>query len=244
MTSPERPDGADLHDRPADGAVGDPVADFAVELRELRGQRSYRQLAQVAHYSHTALSQAAAGRSLPSLAVTQAFVRACGGDVEEWSAHWREVDRAVRQPGEPPCSPGPCPSVPGQARADRVARSMRLRARSRIVAAGMAIAVCVTAVVLWAVGPFAVTSLPGRARPGLRVESSGLYIGYAAVTNRGTQAGYAYVLNTGAGKLHRSSQRVQPGHSWTYYFNRDLKDGAKICGSVDLGPATCTSVHA
>ena len=55
-----------------------PPDEMLRELREHAGRPSYRQLAQLAHYSHTALSQAAAGRCLPSLAVTQAFVRACG----------------------------------------------------------------------------------------------------------------------------------------------------------------------
>jgi len=97
-------DAAPAEAPPAHGAVGDAaamsVAGFAAQLRELReraGRPSYRRLAQLTHYSHTALSQAAAGRALPSLAVTQAFVRACGVDVEEWSARWRE---AARSPSE------------------------------------------------------------------------------------------------------------------------------------------------
>ena len=84
--------------------------------------------------------------------------------------------------------------------------------------------------------------MPGRARPLLQVESSGLHVRYAAVTNLGTRAGYAYVLNVGAGRVHRSPRPVPPGQSWTYFFNRDLKDGAQICGSTDLGPATCAGV--
>jgi WD40 repeat protein len=37
------------------------------------------------------LANAAGGRRLPSLAVTLAFVRACGGDVGEWERRWRQV---------------------------------------------------------------------------------------------------------------------------------------------------------
>jgi hypothetical protein len=29
-----------------------------------------------------------------------------------------------------------------------------------------------------------------------------------------------------------------------YFFNRDLKNGTQICGLIDLGPATCATVHA
>ena len=67
---------------------------FAGDLRRLRdgaGRPTYRELARRAHYSAAALSEATNGRKLPSLAVTLAFVRACGGDVEEWGTRWREV---------------------------------------------------------------------------------------------------------------------------------------------------------
>jgi Helix-turn-helix domain len=273
MTSPERPAGAGPLDQVADGAAGerampghgsldgldaaparassvpgtagDPaamsVADFAAQLRELReraGRPSYRRLAQLAHYSHTALSQAAAGHSLPSLAVTLAFVRACGGDVEEWTARWREAGQFAQSPGEPPCPP-----VQRPARTDSrwQASAGGLRAKGRIAAVGMAVAACMTAVLLWIVGS---ATTPGRTGPLLQVESSGLYVWYAVVTNPGTRAGYAYVLNMGAGRVHRSPRPVPPGQSWTYFFNRDLKNGAQICGSIDLGPATCAGVHA
>lgn len=68
-----------------------PVERFAWELRELRaaaGAPGYRQLAARAHYSASALSTAASGRTLPTREVTLAFVAACGGDVEEWAGKW------------------------------------------------------------------------------------------------------------------------------------------------------------
>lgn len=70
------------------------MADLAAQLRQLRedaGRLSYRQLARTAYYSHSALSQAAAGRELPSLAVTLAFAEACGGDRQEWIARWEKA---------------------------------------------------------------------------------------------------------------------------------------------------------
>jgi energy-coupling factor transporter ATP-binding protein EcfA2 len=72
--------------------------EFAADLRLLReaaGRPSYRRLGGDAHYSATTLSEAAGGRRLPSLEVTIAFVRACGGDVAEWEHRWREVSIAV-----------------------------------------------------------------------------------------------------------------------------------------------------
>jgi len=270
---PDGPGPAYAGAAPAPGAGGGPpaisVADFAAQLRELRehaGRPSYRRLAQLAHYSHTALSQAASGRSLPSLGVTQAFVRACGGDVNEWSARWHEADPAARPPGMPPCSSDPGsggaepggvrtgPAEPGRLRSGRRKQpggvtgwqtaARWLRARKRLAAAGIATAAGIAALVLWAVGPAAVTSLPGQARPELQVESSGLYVRYAMVTNLGNRAGYAYVINTGDGRVHRSPQPVQPGQFWEYSFNRALKDGVEICGFIGLGPATCADVHA
>jgi Helix-turn-helix domain/Protein of unknown function (DUF2690) len=73
-------------------AVAPALQDFAAELRRLRrraGSPSYRQLAVQAHFSVSALSRAASGQSLPSLAVTLAFVRACGGDLEAWQERWQ-----------------------------------------------------------------------------------------------------------------------------------------------------------
>ncbi|MDX8029097.1 helix-turn-helix transcriptional regulator [Lentzea sp. BCCO 10_0856] len=58
------------------------VLTFARELRSLRdraGRPTYRQLSSLTHYSEAALSQAASGRKLPTLQVTLAYVRACGG---------------------------------------------------------------------------------------------------------------------------------------------------------------------
>ncbi len=53
-------------------------------------------------YSPSVLSEAASGYRLPTLQVTQAFVRACGGDPAEWEHRWREVrgDKGFDQPEE------------------------------------------------------------------------------------------------------------------------------------------------
>ncbi len=78
------------------------LQEFAAELRELRreaGTPSYRQLSATAGFSVTSLSDAAGGRHLPGLALTLAYVRACGGDEQEWEARWRQVaaDRAAQR---------------------------------------------------------------------------------------------------------------------------------------------------
>ncbi|MEU5774162.1 helix-turn-helix transcriptional regulator, partial [Streptomyces venezuelae] len=69
-------------ERPLEDDGGELTA-FAAELRRLRekaGSPPYRRLARDAHYSSTTLADAASGRRLPSLPVTLAYVRACGGD--------------------------------------------------------------------------------------------------------------------------------------------------------------------
>ncbi|MCM3886743.1 helix-turn-helix transcriptional regulator [Frankia sp. R82] len=89
MARPERPL----------STVPGPVRDFAAALRELRQQAGaipYRQLAKAAHFSPAHLARAADGRALPRWEVASAYVRACGGDVDEWQQRWRAAS-AVAQ---------------------------------------------------------------------------------------------------------------------------------------------------
>ncbi len=78
------------------------------ELRRLAGNPGYRELARRSGFSLAALANAAGGRQMPSLAVTMAFVRACGGDPVEWQTHWQQAaaERAASQAredaGKPP----------------------------------------------------------------------------------------------------------------------------------------------
>ncbi|KFU77110.1 NB-ARC domain-containing protein [Amycolatopsis lurida] len=85
-------------ERPLDGSTG-PIAAFAHDLRVLRnraGNPSYRELARTALFAPSVLSSAASGHRLPTLAVTLAFVSACGGDRAVWERRWRSV---AGQPG-------------------------------------------------------------------------------------------------------------------------------------------------
>lgn len=83
-------------------ADGDgPVLRFAADLRKLRehaGNPVYRELSRRAHYSPAALSEAAAGRKLPSLSLTLAYVSACAGDTAEWEQRWRRVTAELSEP--------------------------------------------------------------------------------------------------------------------------------------------------
>ncbi|MFF3176288.1 DNA-binding protein [Streptomyces sp. NPDC057900] len=93
---------------PVDPAAG-PVQRFAYELRKLRqeaGGLTYREMARRVRYSLTSLSQAAAGEQLPSLALTLAYVEACGGDPVMWKRRWQEaaqeLGEAVREDEDVP----------------------------------------------------------------------------------------------------------------------------------------------
>jgi hypothetical protein len=90
-------------EKPLEG-TGDPIAEFARDLRELRlraGNPSYRQLARTAMFAPSVLSSAASGYRLPTLPVTLAFVSACGGDAAAWERRWRRVARQVMTATEP-----------------------------------------------------------------------------------------------------------------------------------------------
>ncbi|GAT70732.1 WD-40 repeat protein [Planomonospora sphaerica] len=99
----------------------DPEADalqrFAWELRLLRrqaGNPGYRELARKAHYSATTLAQAARGEKLPSLAVTLAYVQACGGDTGRWRERWHRVAGeldvpSAEEPGDAAAGDGRAP---------------------------------------------------------------------------------------------------------------------------------------
>ncbi|MFF8387059.1 hypothetical protein ACF053_25900 [Streptomyces kanasensis] len=95
---------------PVDPAAG-PVQRLAHELRALRreaGGPTYREMARRAHYSVTSLSQAAAGEALPSLAVTLAYVEACGGDRAEWERRWHATrEEAAARTAEDDDTPPP-----------------------------------------------------------------------------------------------------------------------------------------
>jgi hypothetical protein len=121
-----------------------PLERFAHELRELRRKAdnpSYRDLARRAHYSASVLSTAANGRIMPSRAVTAAYVRACGGDEQEWDLRWLDLANqlADHPHGDPGAVRAPAhqaaedlavtPPRPASAEAGRRGR-LRIRART------------------------------------------------------------------------------------------------------------------
>jgi transcriptional regulator with XRE-family HTH domain len=105
---------------------GSPVREFAFWLRDLRNRSglTYQQLARAANYGTSTMQAAAAGRAMPTLKVTLAFVAACHGDAEAWRTYWAQIKRSLdtdspitrrieppwaaraQPPGEPAAGPG------------------------------------------------------------------------------------------------------------------------------------------
>ncbi|MEV4477775.1 helix-turn-helix domain-containing protein [Nonomuraea salmonea] len=108
--------------QPLDGSTE--AGRFALRLRELRAGRGFtiRRLADKAGYAPGTLSKAASGDQLPSWAVTEAFVQACGEDPAGWRSDWLAANAASLKDSEPTAPadepPSRCPAC-GRGRAAR-----------------------------------------------------------------------------------------------------------------------------
>src|SRR5579884_3258194 len=89
------------------------IVELAQALSDLRGSArlTLSQVAEHAHYSVSALSEATSGRRLPTWELTRSFVEACGGDMDEWRKRWKyaaEQHFQLTEPEEPSqCLPEP-----------------------------------------------------------------------------------------------------------------------------------------
>lgn len=76
------------------------ISEFLDDLKRLRGvagQPSLRKMSRAVHYSHTALGNALTSGRLPTLPMTLALVRACGGDEDYWINRWSAVNSASQE---------------------------------------------------------------------------------------------------------------------------------------------------
>ncbi|MBD9735682.1 helix-turn-helix domain-containing protein, partial [Streptomyces sp. H28] len=105
-------------EQPLDPQAG-PLERFALGLRALRERAglTYAEMAEASHFSPSTLSQAAAGRRLPTRDVLRAYVRACGADPRGWEERWERVRREVPGPAEPRGPAGDVPQSLGDAEA-------------------------------------------------------------------------------------------------------------------------------
>jgi hypothetical protein len=140
-------------ERPLDPMAG-PRELFAYELRQLRkaaGSPTYQQMAEQTHYSRSALSEAAGGRTFPSWDVTRAFVLACNSDEREWEQRWAAVQGPA--PGaagaallERPVQSSPPSERAGAATGSRQVRRWRSRESTRWILLPLALALVVGAI--------------------------------------------------------------------------------------------------
>ncbi|WP_225102002.1 helix-turn-helix transcriptional regulator, partial [Streptomyces sp. CoH27] len=153
-----------------DSSAG-PVEHFAADLRRLReqaGSPDYRSMARRAGCAHSTLSTAAAGRKLPTLEATLAFVRACGADVQEqanWSRRWKqahsELAELERERGTGPAPTAVTPPAPPQDDSDGEKARTAARTRTPSWWRGRRAAVL-------AIGAGAVAGIGAGALPGAR----------------------------------------------------------------------------
>ena len=91
-----------VEDRPAGSyrGSGDDPARFLRELRQLRDGAGLEpaELAARAHYPYDRIKAAEVGPMLPDLPVLSAYVRGCGGTIEEWEERWRSLTSAPTLP--------------------------------------------------------------------------------------------------------------------------------------------------
>jgi hypothetical protein len=98
-----------------DNSPQDALASTLRKLREDSGSPSYRVMAKRVPYSASTLARAASGDSLPHRDLALAYVRACGGNEDEWRSRWDAAAVAstpCTQDQAPPPDEGP---APGQA---------------------------------------------------------------------------------------------------------------------------------
>jgi DNA-binding XRE family transcriptional regulator len=84
-------------------SYGTPEDDTARFLRELRQLRDYAGLGQAelaarAHYPREYITAAESGPAAPDLPLLSAYVRGCGGTVEDWEERWRALTNTPALP--------------------------------------------------------------------------------------------------------------------------------------------------
>jgi hypothetical protein len=118
-------------------ASGDDTARFLRELRQLRDCAGLGQaeLAARAHYPHDYITIAEIGPAAPDLPLLSAYVRGCGGTVEEWEERWRSLTNTPALPLLPTRSAGSSTAATAGARIGSVSPAADITDPTVIIAA-------------------------------------------------------------------------------------------------------------
>lgn len=105
------------------------LAELARQLRELRERAglTLRQLADRAHCSQAALSEAASGKKLPSWSIAENYVKGCGQNPQRWRELWERAEAASALGSPPVRTRNAVAGGPGQLGAQAAETSGRLR---------------------------------------------------------------------------------------------------------------------
>lgn len=231
------------HEQPVAPGV---LNDFATALRALRaaaGSPAYREMSRRAQYSSSALSAAASGQSLPTLELTLAYVRACGGEEREWRERWQTAAAAAKppRPDAPPPAPASAPDRGGDAREPGPARRRQRTGRTlvKIGAGPLIIALVLVLVLIFNEKPAAINiTSHGRTAPANTAPAGTPTAGSASPAPAASSAtapepggaGTLYDRTEGPGCVGQSEGAVFedqpiPTHLWTRTTGADWPGG-------------------
>ncbi|MFI6815921.1 helix-turn-helix domain-containing protein [Nonomuraea sp. NPDC050328] len=146
---------------------GTPVTAFALGLRELRaraGDPPYRTMAEKTHVAANVLSQADAGHRLPTTEALVAYVRACDGDVEEWTVRLTRA-QAAQAALDRPELPAPIDQSPPTPEPTNSRPRPRVSARLLLPIGGLVVVAAVAGLLLSGLWPRGVWPRPPAPHP-------------------------------------------------------------------------------
>lgn len=77
----------------------------------------------------------------------------------------------------------------------------------------------------------------------LFVNGTGLKVNYAVVTNWGGKFERPFISSTNDGITH-TGPRISNGTSWRHDYNKNMRDGDKVCGSMEGLGVACVWIEA
>lgn len=76
----------------------------------------------------------------------------------------------------------------------------------------------------------------------LFVNGRGLRVNYVTVTNRGSRAGHANISSTYDGRTW-TGPVLHKNQAWRHDYNRIMRNGNKVCGSIAGLDVACVTIH-